>query len=32
MRERIELASGWIRIHSLPGEGTAVEFWLPKRS
>jgi signal transduction histidine kinase len=32
MRERVELAGGWIRIHSLPGEGTAVEFWIPKRA
>ena len=29
MRERVEMAGGWIKIHSRPGEGTTVEFWLP---
>ncbi len=29
MRERAELAGGGCRIHSLPGEGTTVEFWVP---
>jgi PAS domain S-box-containing protein len=29
MRERAELASGWLRIGSEPGRGTSVEFWLP---
>ncbi len=29
MRERAELAGGWLRITSAPGEGTAVEFWVP---
>ncbi len=29
MRERAELAGGWCRIGSAPGEGTSVEFWLP---
>jgi signal transduction histidine kinase len=29
MRERAELAGGWCRISSVPGEGTIVEFWLP---
>ena len=29
MRERAETAGGWIRIDSLPGSGTQVEFWLP---
>ena len=29
MRERAELAGGWCRIASAPGEGTTVEFWLP---
>lgn len=29
MRERAELAGGWWRIESAPGEGTTVEFWVP---
>jgi signal transduction histidine kinase len=29
MRERAELAGGGCRIHSLPGDGTTVEFWVP---
>lgn len=29
MRERVEMAGGWIKISSSPGEGTTVEFWLP---
>jgi PAS domain S-box-containing protein len=29
MRQRVEMAGGWIRIESLPGDGTTVEFWLP---
>ena len=29
MRERVEMAGGWIEIHSLRGHGTTVEFWLP---
>ncbi|MEX0756305.1 MAG: PAS domain-containing protein [Actinomycetota bacterium] len=29
MRERAEMAKGWIRVESGPGEGTSVEFWLP---
>ncbi|HEV8564294.1 MAG TPA: GAF domain-containing sensor histidine kinase [Actinomycetota bacterium] len=32
MRERAELAGGWCEIHSLAGEGTTVEFWLPGSS
>lgn len=31
MRERAELAGGWWRIESAPGEGTTVEFWVPTR-
>jgi signal transduction histidine kinase len=31
MRERAEMAGGWIRIDSEPGRGTAVEFILPRR-
>jgi hypothetical protein len=31
MRERSELAGGWCRLHSLPGQGTTVEFWVPGR-
>jgi signal transduction histidine kinase len=29
MRERAELAGGWLRIDSSPQAGTAVEFWIP---
>ncbi len=29
MRERAETAGGWFRLESAPGQGTAVEFWLP---
>jgi PAS domain S-box-containing protein len=29
MRERAELAGGWSRIESRPGEGTTVSCWLP---
>jgi signal transduction histidine kinase len=29
MRERAEMAGGGCRIHSLPGDGTTVEFWVP---
>jgi len=29
MRERVELAGGWLRGRSAPGEGTVVELWLP---
>lgn len=29
MRERAETAGGWFTVHSSPGEGTTVEFWLP---
>ncbi|MDP9303980.1 MAG: histidine kinase [Actinomycetota bacterium] len=30
MRERAELADGWLRVESGP-EGTAITFWLPER-
>jgi PAS domain S-box-containing protein len=30
IRERAEMAGGWSRIDSAPGEGTTVEFWLPE--
>jgi signal transduction histidine kinase len=30
MRERAEMAGGWCRVHGLPGNGTTVEFWLPR--
>lgn len=30
MQERAELAGGWCRVHSAPGEGTTVAFWLPR--
>jgi PAS domain S-box-containing protein len=29
MQEGAELAGGWVRISSVPGEGTSVECWLP---
>jgi two-component system sensor histidine kinase UhpB len=29
MRQRVEIARGWIKLHSAPGEGTTIEFWLP---
>jgi PAS domain S-box-containing protein len=29
MRERAELAGGWLRVDSAPQAGTAVEFWIP---
>jgi signal transduction histidine kinase len=29
MAGRAELAGGWVRIASNPGQGTAVEYWLP---
>lgn len=29
MRDRAEMAGGWWRLSSAPGEGTEVEFWLP---
>ncbi len=28
MRERVQLAGGWLRIDSSPGAGTSVEFWV----
>jgi signal transduction histidine kinase len=30
MRERAEMAGGWCRVESAPGQGTTVEFWLPR--
>jgi signal transduction histidine kinase len=29
MRQRAEMAGGWCRIRSRPGEGTSVEAWVP---
>jgi PAS domain S-box-containing protein len=29
IRERAELAGGWLRAESEPGAGTAVEYWIP---
>jgi signal transduction histidine kinase len=29
MRERAEMAGGWWRLDSEPGQGTTVEFWVP---
>ena len=31
MRERAEVAGGWWRVSSAPGDGTLVESWLPRR-
>ncbi|GAB3164424.1 PAS domain S-box protein [Amycolatopsis stemonae] len=30
MRERAEAAHGWLSVTGTPGQGTVVEFWLPK--
>ena len=30
MRQHVEMAGGWITLASVPGEGTTVEFWLPR--
>jgi signal transduction histidine kinase len=29
MRQRVEMAGGWIEMESRSGLGTTVEFWLP---
>ena len=29
MRERAEMAGGWLRLSSVAGKGTTVEFWIP---
>lgn len=29
MRELAEMAHGWLKLESRPGEGTRVEFWIP---
>ena len=29
MRERAELAGGWLKVDSTPGAGATVEFWVP---
>jgi PAS domain S-box-containing protein len=29
MRQRAEMAGGWFRVESTPGEGTVVEYWVP---
>ncbi len=29
MKERAQVAGGWCRIESTPGDGTTVEFWVP---
>jgi PAS domain S-box-containing protein len=31
MRERAEMAGGWLRLTSAAGKGTTVEFWIPDR-
>jgi signal transduction histidine kinase len=30
MRERAEMAGGWCKVHSVPGSGTTVDFWVPE--
>jgi len=30
MRERAELAGGWLKLDSSPGAGTTVAFWIPR--
>jgi signal transduction histidine kinase len=32
MRERAEMAGGWLTVESRPGRGSAVKFWLPGRT
>jgi PAS domain S-box-containing protein len=32
IRERAEMAGGWSRIETAPGNGTTVEFWLPEET
>jgi PAS domain S-box-containing protein len=29
MRERAELAGGWLEMESAPGTGTAIDYWIP---
>jgi PAS domain S-box-containing protein len=29
MRERAEMAGGWLQVESAPGAGAAVEYWIP---
>ncbi len=29
MKERTEMAGGWLRLQSEPGRGTTVEYWIP---
>jgi PAS domain S-box-containing protein len=31
MRERAQVAGGWLRVAASPGEGSELEFWLPGR-
>jgi len=30
MRERAEIAGGWLSVESAPGRGTVVGFWVPR--
>lgn len=32
MRERAEMAGGWLKLRSVPGTGTTVEFWIPAQA
>jgi signal transduction histidine kinase len=29
MRERAEMAGGWLQMESAPGAGAAIEYWIP---
>jgi signal transduction histidine kinase len=30
MRERAEMAGGWLQVESAPGAGAAIEYWIPR--
>jgi PAS domain S-box-containing protein len=32
IRERAEIANGWLKVESAPGRGTVVDFWLPEHA
>ncbi len=32
MRERAEMAHGWLKVESAPGRGTVVDLWLPEHA
>ena len=29
MRERAEMAGGWLKVITRPGAGTSIQFWVP---